>query len=376
MKTRNSLESLLPERFFELAQDLSLRERASFSELVAFLGLDPKCDLRHADLAYIDLSNSDIRGYDFTGSILRGAVGVNVRFDSTTRLAEADVTDSLFGYEVQKAKFFKAHPQLVDQVGILSNDYWANTIIRIANLLEAGSDREAGLHIARAVFDEAKNSSVRFDILLRILSVTDPRDHKNFLFSLLARGLDDSRLLRPVLGVLKSNFMGDLDAFNVMLKFLSHEDKSIQHLAISAVFLSKHFFQALPEIRERALSSNNPMVRRALVGRLARKELKNCHRLLDDDRATNYLDFAEPISLERLEVLAARSYTRVDYRDVEELQKRFEKPIPRSALIQTAILMIGEKYGIPFDVYTGYISTDEEKKRRLAANSHLHRLHA
>ncbi len=59
-------------------------ETSVFSDLCRIGSLDPKVDLRFADLRGVDFSNSDLRGYDFTGAWLDGARFGNSNFDETT----------------------------------------------------------------------------------------------------------------------------------------------------------------------------------------------------------------------------------------------------------------------------------------------------
>jgi hypothetical protein len=54
---------------------LALRraDGATFTELMEIAGLDPKRDLRDADLSGVDFAGCDLRGYDFSGAVLTGA---------------------------------------------------------------------------------------------------------------------------------------------------------------------------------------------------------------------------------------------------------------------------------------------------------------
>ena len=64
-------------------------------------------------------------------------------------------------------------------------------------------------------------------------------------------------------------------------------------------------------------------MRRALIGRIARKELKDNARLLEDDRVVNYIDFRERISLEKLKSLSERSFSRVSLYKSGDVENRF-----------------------------------------------------
>jgi hypothetical protein len=364
LKIENSLESLLSENLFELAHSLHAQGPLSFSEQVVFLGLDPKHDLRHSDLSYIDLSNSDVRGFDFAGANLHGATGVNVRWDSTTGLTDADTSDSLFAYSVDKQRFFNANPHLAERVGLLANDYWANTIIRVAEMLQSSKHRDESLRVARAVFEDSKDPTVRSDLLSHMINVTNVNDHKTFIYHLLSRASQDPTILRPALNALKSFYLNDLDAFNMMLKYLSHPDKPIQNFALSGIIRSAHFFRAFAEVRDLVLHSNNPMMRRTLVGRIARTELMRGAPLLEDDTVINYVDFRDRISLEKLKAMSRRSFGRVSEYEIANIEDRFQfshrktsdGELGRACLIRVLLSALGKKYKIPFDLYDGHIA--------------------
>jgi hypothetical protein len=67
-----------------------------FGELVQIASLDPVKDFRFADLSGTDFSNTDLRGFDFTGADLTAAMGVDVTWDHTTILIDADIAGSIF----------------------------------------------------------------------------------------------------------------------------------------------------------------------------------------------------------------------------------------------------------------------------------------
>ena len=80
--------------------DLAIRfldyESTNFSDQLAFLKIDPKRELRHADLSFADLSGSDLSGFDFTGANLHGVTGVDVKWDDATIFQDADISNSVF----------------------------------------------------------------------------------------------------------------------------------------------------------------------------------------------------------------------------------------------------------------------------------------
>ena len=75
-----------------------LASKGTFAEMADTLGLDKATDFQWTNLRGVDFTNSDLRGFDFTGADLRGSHGVNLAYDHTTRLENADVQDSPFGY--------------------------------------------------------------------------------------------------------------------------------------------------------------------------------------------------------------------------------------------------------------------------------------
>jgi hypothetical protein len=365
LKTEESLEAKISATTLELTVRFLSSDQTNFGEQVKLLGLDPNANFRHADLSYIDFSDSDLRGFDFTGADLRGAIGVNVKWDKTTKLFDSDVTDSLFAYAAQRERFFSSNTEQAERVERLATDYWANTIIQIATMLETEKDRKISLQIAKAVFEDTKNPTVRTSILLHMGAVSDSReDQKAFIYNLLAKFGDDKSALRPALSALRFLYRNDLDAFNMMLKFLSYPDDEVQSNAMAGVLSSSHFFASFSEIRDRVLISRNPVMRRALVGRIARRELRESALLLEDNVVINFVDFREAISAEKLKAMARRSYNRITSSEVERLAYRLgfdpsvaytDPDADRANLIRHSLLAIRDKYRVPFDIYTGDI---------------------
>jgi hypothetical protein len=360
LKIENSLESLISLDVFERAQRFFASTDTNFGQLLKLAGINPKTDLRHADLSHVDFSDSDLRGFDFTGCDLRGSIGVNVEWDDTTRLTDADVSDSLFAYVTDRKRFFQENPEHLEKVGMLVGEYWANAIVQVANMLHESEDRAASLQIARAVFEETKDPTVRSDILLH-MGVANPskEDHKAFIYHLLAKRGKDRTVLRPALSALRYQYLDDLDAFNAMLKFVTNPDPQVQLYALTGVMSSRHFFNALDEIHDLVLVSKNPMMRRAFVGRIARRELGQSAALLEDDAVVNFIDFREEVSNKKLIAMARRSFTKVKPSDVPRIEKRFgfvaelsirdENQI-RASLIRTILSATSQKYRIPFIV--------------------------
>lgn len=71
----------------------------NFLELCKRAGLDTKKDLRYSDLDKVDFTGCDLRGCDLTGASLRNATGVQVIWDKTTIMTDADLEGSIFEVE-------------------------------------------------------------------------------------------------------------------------------------------------------------------------------------------------------------------------------------------------------------------------------------
>src|SRR5438552_575969 len=97
-----------------LAERFLSYEDTNFNAQTEFLRLDPRSDFRNADLYGADLSNSNLCGYDFTGSDLRGATGVNVLWDDSTILKDAETGSSVFAYSLNRDEYLEKNPTLAE----------------------------------------------------------------------------------------------------------------------------------------------------------------------------------------------------------------------------------------------------------------------
>lgn len=71
-------------------------ETDNFVALCEIAGLDPKTDLRGANLVGVDFTECDIRGFDLRDADLTRTRGTNVTWDSTTNFEGANLTGSIF----------------------------------------------------------------------------------------------------------------------------------------------------------------------------------------------------------------------------------------------------------------------------------------
>ncbi len=362
MKIEQTLQSEFAPDVINLINGYLREPPKTFSERVKYLGLNPTQDFRHADLAFEDFSYSDIRGYDFSGADLRGVIGSNIVWDDSTILNGADVSHSFFSYEIAKGEFFRENSDLKERVDRLKGEYWANTIITVHEVLhDPKMDEHARIKFAEAVFDEAADRTVRSDILAFLgAAYKSATEHKEFLYSVLARGSNDFGTLAVVLRTIGVFYSRDLDAFNTLRSFLQHRDASVVRSAIEGVFASRHFFEGYSDILVITKASKNPSMRRALTERIVRKEFGVVAMIFADDLINGFIDYDEIISRKRLERIARRSFTSVPSSLTRGLEEHFgfqsratsDRDQIRANLIVRCAVHLEEKYDVPFRFVT------------------------
>ena len=292
----------LPDGVFERGIEFLSCKETNFAAQVNFLGLDPSCDFMHADLSHTDFSNSDIRGFNFTGADLRHAVGLNITWDVTTIFTDADAGDSVFAYDIEKAKYFDAHPEDAETVRRFAGEHWANSILGVERLLQTDKGQGSSVWIARGVFEQTKSSVVRSNVLAFMRLATESADeHKSFIYNIFARFTDQEMTVLGGIRTLSTFYRDDADAFNWLKLFLENKSERMRVEAFKGLIISKHFFRAYASIRNYAVNSQDPLVRRIFLKRLAKLTGPSVEIACQDITVTNALDFAEPISARKLE---------------------------------------------------------------------------
>jgi pentapeptide repeat protein len=301
LKTSALLSEVIRSEVVDLACRFLLCEETDFHAHINLLGLNPKTDFRYADLACIDLSNSDLRGFDFTGSDLQGATGVNVKWDDSTILDHAQLADSLFEYRLARERFFVNNPLLHDEVQRLSKSYWTQTILGVERRLRKEGDSVDSTRIAQAVFDGVSDITVKSNILFFMrLALVDKEAHKGFIYNIFAQHSDNLSIVRAAIRALSSLYRNDLGAFNILVKYMGHKDKSIREEALNGVVGSKHLLRVFDMVHAHVMSSTNSLVRRMFLGRAARLAGPEFLAAAHDADVLNYLDFAETISYRKV----------------------------------------------------------------------------
>lgn len=228
MKTNPTLDELITPNVLELSARFLSFENTNFNAHVQLLSLDPTADFRFADLSGVDFTNSDVRGYDFTGADLQGATGVNVRWDKTTILDQANIGDSLFSYRLARDRFLADNPAIARQVTRLKNDYWCNTILGVEKLLRDKKNRH-GIRIARAVFDETSDTVVRSNVLLFMrLTVDSGEEHRQFIYNIFASHAEQTNVIVAGIRALNALYSDQKANLNIFMAYLNHKDALVE----------------------------------------------------------------------------------------------------------------------------------------------------
>jgi hypothetical protein len=186
-----------------------------------------------------------------------------------------------------------------------------------------------------------------------------------------------SLLFRPTnsLSTLRN---GRYRTFNLMAQYVGHLEEKVSQEAVVGVLYSQHFSSASDSIKDMLVSAGSGLARKAYVGRIAKAEFKGFAEILLDDAASNYVDFAEPISNARLAKMARKSFQNHRLRGISAkqvvsqlvdrsaplLHADEDDPARRALMIKTLLAVIGRKYRIPFRLENDWIpGLSEEDKQ-------------
>lgn len=179
----------------------------------------------------------------------------------------------------------------------LSSEHWANTILSVERLLRSDAGSGYGLRIARAVFERARDSSVRGNILLfmRIAS-DDPEDHRAFIFNMLNRNAADVSLVMSGIHALNTFYLHQKTAYHLLVRFLSHPSHLVADLACQGVLKSERFGEAVPQVLSYIRKCTIADYRSAFVGRASQLLGNTVQDALYDYSSKRYFDFKKPVS--------------------------------------------------------------------------------
>lgn len=320
-------------------------DETNFVLLARRLTLDPAHDFQNGDLRDVDFSDCNLDGFDFSGADLRGATGVNVTGKPV--LEGADVSDSLFEYQVGQERYFADNPDDRETVDRIAAEYWANAILSVERLIQSRADG-SGTKIAAAIFDKTKDSTVRTNILLFMrLSSESSQDHKSFIGNMLAKHSDDISVLLAGVRALTAFYASHRDGFRWLLKFLNHKNPLVRSAAFRGVVNSKRLPEAIPDVVKYVLSTTQPEHRRAFVGRVSRLLGLKYARAAFDYRENRFIDFREEITMETLRKCDPDDYQKFSDQQQSELKAEIIRQLYERRRL-AHLEAISRQYGFSF----------------------------
>ena len=168
-----------------------------FTDLVKKYAMDPKKDFMHANLSGVDFSFCDITGYSFYGSDLTNCTGVDVTFDQSTIIENADVDGSFFQYEYlirrrTEDKRFNSRKNNIAQDELHKAEF-------ISDVIKDINSSEDDALIAKSFLHETESS---FDINAGLFALRkregSGRDFYQLATSLLAKHYDRDKVVSSI----------------------------------------------------------------------------------------------------------------------------------------------------------------------------------
>lgn len=273
---------------------------ASFTEKCRSLGLNPRTDFRHSDLRRVDLSHSDLSDFDFSGSDLRGAFGVCVTWNRTTRFNDADLSGSCLARGVAIEHAFHGNDGLRHLYLRIKGDDWAK---RNAWILQSGTKTEQNRIIAQKLFldDISIVDQSSFALALhRFFESAD--DYYEYLLYVAAAPNTRLSATKAALKALGAHFLDRQTTIDLMTTYLKHADRDLRSISLSLIFKSGFWRNSLPDVMNSLRSEEDVGIRRLFAGLVGHRLGPLYDQLLRDPEldGQGYLDFREPITEQKL----------------------------------------------------------------------------
>ena len=245
-----------------------LGSKGTFVEMAEILGLDKAVDFQGTNLRGVDFTGSDLRGFDFTGADLRGSHGVNLAYDHTTRLENADVQESPFGYIALERAVRHKNAGFDREYDKLKNSYWSDQLPYITDRIKASSDRKDVQLMAMRLFVDAKDNVVRGD-MIRALDFADmDRDYfLSFLLHVCATRKEPVVITAAIDAL--GGFRNLRPAFDTLLALTSHESELVKVAAYETLVRSRYLEEARDVIVQKLADYSSPLVRQAIARGIA-----------------------------------------------------------------------------------------------------------
>lgn len=268
-------------------------ESTNFVKLVDALGLDRATQFRHVDLSFVNFDNCDLRGFDFTGSCLKGATGRNVNWDDSTIFEGAELDASIFD---ESPVFVLDHPLPESFL----RQHWTDQIIWMDSLRTNSDDYREDARKLLFVFLRSSDPFVRRTAmnllskyvpnktLIEIIDDTifqqDEKDLVGAAFKLLARIYRESPLAvtKLALGQLAGRWATESAIF---LGRILPRDRRLRHLV---ELISRHESQ---------------VVRRRFISALAERDGAATLFAIREPLTGDVFDFGSMIRLETLDII-------------------------------------------------------------------------
>ncbi|MBS3850498.1 pentapeptide repeat-containing protein [Devosia sp. BSSL-BM10] len=213
---------------------------ASFEGQVLAAGLRRQSDLQFADLSGVDLSHSNLQGFDFTGADLRGAGGINVKWDHTTIFDGADLDGSVFAAPVRLARLFDENLKAQDLLRQLQRSGTDKAIIWVAdNLLRGQEASSLAQLIGQVLFLTSEDTFLRSQLLFFLSSRLPPSALAELVTASLSNHHESGPVVRAALNVVRRRkLQADAGIRQTILSLVKSPNSSIQTSSLSAIMRS------------------------------------------------------------------------------------------------------------------------------------------
>lgn len=263
-----------------------------FGELSRYLGLDKSLDFRYSNLRGVDFSCSDLRGYDFQGADLRSSFGVDVQFDDTTNIDEADVQGSFFAVFGRERLLFSADSDAQRLYRTLrdGDPYEVSAWIHARYggrseqhpLLRRVTDEVASILCQKLISDDI-DLTKRADLFYNLRSISRSRSVlREVILSILAKKSDDESVITKFIRVSAGSFPNDPTIGQAVFNLCRAKSPSVREHAFIALSRSQVALANLHEVRSLFCARENTIVRKTILRagaiRLGRSHVRSISR--------------------------------------------------------------------------------------------------
>lgn len=268
----------------------------NFGALVASAGLDPRQDFRFKNLDGVDFSHTDLRSFDFTGSSLKGATGVNAIWDETTVLVDAEYEGSIFDKKAGTGVFVEESP-LNERFRAIYRKTWQEQIIWLDSINGDGNFN-ADFETAFDIYLNSEDTFVKRHALATIVKFL----HKSVVLGFLCQ----PARLTP------HNSRARAAVFHVLGIFVERDRREALRIALALLstawrdeavaFLARHLLEdgAIRHLTDLVRRADSQVLRKRYVGALASRYGQPVSLMVRDPLTEDSADFGELIDADRI----------------------------------------------------------------------------